>query len=97
MAQAVRQHMLVHDLEQNAPVMGIIVLQARQAEDRRPDVGVVGEQLAGTAEIADARTDDTQPSLHDLALEVAVIPGEVTRLHETARRIIGRRAEGRGR
>ena len=72
-AQRHRQRVVVDDFEQHPAVVGVIVLELRQAQDGRPDVGVVGKHSVGQAELADAGADDTEPGAHDLALEVAVV------------------------
>src|SRR6266403_216944 len=63
-------------LEQDAPVMGVVVLEADQAEDRRPNVRMIAEDLAEGAPLKYAGTDHAEPGLGDFLLEVAVVPSE---------------------
>jgi hypothetical protein len=90
-----RQRIIGNNIEDDAPVMSVVVQQLRQAEDRGPDIGMIGQQGAGLAEIPYPRTDNTQPGLYDFFLEIAVVPDEVPRLHEAARSISRRRAKRR--
>src|SRR5437660_11541862 len=71
-------------LEQDAPVMGVVVLEADQAEDRRPNVRMIAEDLAESAPLKYAGTDHAEPGLGDFLLEVAVVPSEAGVLYEAA-------------
>ena len=56
--------------------MGVVVLEADQAEDRRPNVRMIAEDLAEGAPLKHAGTDHAEPGLGDFLLEVAVVPSE---------------------
>ena len=72
-------------LEQHATVMRVIVLEPNQAQNRRPYIGVVAEDLAETTQLEHARAHHTEPCLGNVVLEIAVVPGEARLFDEAAR------------
>ena len=75
--------------------MHVIVREPGQAQHRRPDVGVVAEELAEPALARHAGPDHAEPGLGDLVLEIAVVPGKAGLFVEAARRVLLRRARRR--
>ena len=59
-----------------APVMNIVVLQSDQAQDGRAHIGVIGPGLPVDSAIFDTLANVTDPGGRDLALNIAVVPGE---------------------
>src|SRR5580704_10901562 len=92
----VRQNTPIENLEHRASIVRIVVLQMRNAQDRGTYVGVIGKQLAESPLVLHSRTDDSQPGVGDVVLEVAVIPRKAGSplLREAACRIRCRRAHG---
>ena len=54
--------------------MRIVVLEPDEAQDRRPDVGMIAEDLAEPAFAEYAGTDHAEPGMGDLVLEIAMVP-----------------------
>src|ERR1700730_8114003 len=92
----VRQDTPIENLEHRAPIVRIVVLQMRNAQDRWTYVGMIGKQLAESPLVLHAGPDDSQPGVGDVVLKVAVIPRKAGSplLREAACRIRRWRAHG---
>ena len=59
LAQAFRERVLVENLENNAAIVLVVILQSGKAENGGADVCVVSEQVVGHTLITDSRTHNT--------------------------------------
>ena len=61
------------------PSFDVVVVQAEQRDDRRPQVDVVGPRLVVDAvRSSTPGPDQAEPGVPDLVLDVAVVPGEAS-------------------
>src|SRR5215469_4703342 len=88
LVQGIRDSPIIERLEQHAPIMGVIILEPEQRQDRRANIGMVAEDVAEAAFVEDARAGNPEPGLRNLVLETAVVPGKARIGSKTARRIL---------
>src|ERR1700756_864856 len=76
--------------------MRIVVGEADEAHDGRPDIRVIAEDPVEAAKVLDAGPGHAEPGAGDLILEIAMIPSEARFFDKAARGIARRRAKRRG-
>jgi len=87
---SLRESGRIQVFEEDAPGIGIIVLQANQRHDRRANVGMVGPGCAVHAHLVDARAHQAKPGGIDIGRHVPVIPGKFRPLRYAGSAAIGR-------
>ena len=66
----------IDHLGHHPAVRDVRVVETRQGEHRRPEIGVIRPERGALAQVLDPGPDDPDPGRGDLGLDPAMVPGE---------------------